>query len=103
MNQNSYFCSAVITNCNLSYANLSRAGLESCKLSGNRWTEANLSGTTLQGADLSRGEVSPEGWYQCQLQNADLRHCDLVGLDIRRVDVNPVAATRIAGAAWYRS
>ena len=39
-----YFCSAYITGCNLSYANLERQCLEKCDLYENKWVGTNLQG-----------------------------------------------------------
>ncbi|MGY3572354.1 Qnr family pentapeptide repeat protein [Vibrio paucivorans] len=85
-----YFCSAYISGCNLSYANLERLCLEKVELFENRWTEANLFGASFKGSDLSRGTFSPESWGQFNMQGCDLTHADLEGLDVRRVDLTGV-------------
>lgn len=63
-----YFCSAYITGCNLSYANLERLCIEKCDLFENRWIGANLYGASFKESDLSRGcfhkiagAISPSG------------------------------------------
>lgn len=87
---NTYFCSAYITNCDLSYANLERQKLEKCDLFENRWGGANLSGSSFKGSDLSRGEFTAEQWEQAQWNDANLSHVDLNGLDIRRITLTGV-------------
>lgn len=84
---NTYFCSAFITNCDLSYANLENQKLEKCDLFENRWRGANLSGTSFEGSDLSRGEFSEEHWQQAHFQQCNLSHIELNGLDIRTVNI----------------
>lgn len=86
-----YFCSAYITGCNLSYANLEDQRLEKCELFENRWNGANMVGASLQGSDLSRGEFSPEIWGQFALEGCNLEHVDLTGLDPRRVNLQGVS------------
>lgn len=85
-----YFCSAFITGCNLSYANLERLVLEKCELFENRWIGANLMGASLKESDLSRGVFSADAWSQFHFQGTDLCHVDLEGLDPRRVDLTGV-------------
>ncbi|PKG85149.1 Qnr family pentapeptide repeat protein [Colwellia sp. 75C3] len=85
-----YFCSAYITDCNLSYANLSGVRIEKCDLFENRWNGANLRGASLIGSDLSRGEFSEDAWEQFQMQDCDLTHIELNGLNIRRVKLDGV-------------
>ncbi|EIV8466630.1 Qnr family pentapeptide repeat protein [Vibrio vulnificus] len=83
-----YFCSAYITGCNLNYSNFERAMLEKCDLFENRWRGANLSGASLKGSDLSRGEFSPEQWGSFIVEECDLTHIELDGLDVRRVSLH---------------
>ncbi|MGV2986568.1 Qnr family pentapeptide repeat protein [Vibrio sp. E150_011] len=85
-----YFCSAYITDCNLSYTNLERAVIEKCDLFENRWIGANLQGSSFKGSDLSRGVFSADSWSQFRFQDANLCHVDLEGLDPRRVDLSGV-------------
>ncbi len=44
-------------------------------------------GASFKGADLSRGEFSPEQWGSFNIEESDLTHVDLEGLDIRRVSL----------------
>jgi fluoroquinolone resistance protein len=85
-----YFCSAYITDCNLSYTNFERQRLEKCDLFENRWIGANLQGASFKGSDLSRSEFSEECWGQFDMQDSDLRHTELNGLDPRRVALKGV-------------
>nr|WP_146147203.1 Qnr family pentapeptide repeat protein [Photobacterium aphoticum] len=85
-----FFCSAYISDCNLSYTNLENQQLEECELFENRWNGANLQGATLKGADLSRGEFSPEQWGQFAMEGCNLCHVDLTGLDPRLVPLKGV-------------
>jgi len=85
-----YFCSAFITDCNLSYANFSGVRIEKCDLFENRWNGANLQGTSLVGSDLSRSEFSEDAWEQFQMQGCDLTHIELNGLNVRRVKLDGV-------------
>ncbi|MBY7877694.1 Qnr family pentapeptide repeat protein [Vibrio fluvialis] len=85
-----YFCSAYITGCNLSYANLERQCLEKCDLFENRWIGANLHGVSFKESDLSRGSFSEDCWEQARFQGCDLTHIELTGLDPRRVDLTGV-------------
>lgn len=85
-----YFCSVYITGCNLSYANFERLCIEKCDLFENKWNGANLQGTSLKGSDLSRGSFSEDAWGQFRMQDANLCHCELEGLDPRRVDLTGV-------------
>jgi fluoroquinolone resistance protein len=87
---NTFFCSAYISRCNLSYANFENQRLEKCELFENKWNGANLLGATFKGSDLSRGEFSPEAWGQFDMTECNLCHVDLTGLDIRRVSVAKV-------------
>ncbi|WP_135715805.1 Qnr family pentapeptide repeat protein, partial [Klebsiella pneumoniae] len=57
-----WFCSAYITNTNLSYANFSKVVLEKCELWENRWIGAQVLGATFSGSDLSGGEFSTFDW-----------------------------------------
>ncbi|MDF5565674.1 Qnr family pentapeptide repeat protein, partial [Vibrio parahaemolyticus] len=57
-----YFCSAFITGCNLSYANMERVCLEKCELFENRWIGTHLAGASLKESDLSRGVFSEDVW-----------------------------------------
>lgn len=82
-----FFCSAFITKCNLSYANLENAKLEKCELFENRWRGANLSGASFKGSDLSHGEFSGEVWRQGDFRETNLSHVDLSELDLRFVDI----------------
>nr|QBQ66362.1 Pentapeptide repeat protein QnrB family [Klebsiella pneumoniae] len=59
-----YFCSAFISGCNLSYANMERVCLEKCELFENRWIGTNLAGASLKESDLSRGVFSEDVWGQ---------------------------------------
>ncbi|PCI54754.1 MAG: fluoroquinolone resistance protein [Gammaproteobacteria bacterium] len=90
ISRQSYFCSAYITNCNLSYVNFSGARIEKCDLFENKWIGANLQGASLKGSDLSRSEFSEDVWEQFQMQGCDLTHIELNGLDIRRVGLDGV-------------
>lgn len=85
-----YFCSAFITGCNLSYANMEQLCLEKCELFENRWIGACLSGTSFKGSDLSRGVFSKEVWGQFSLQDTNLCHAELDGLDPRKVDTSGI-------------
>ncbi|OEE78452.1 Qnr family pentapeptide repeat protein [Vibrio genomosp. F6] len=85
-----YFCSAYITGCNLSYVNFEQQCIEKCDLFENRWTGANLQGASFKGSDLSRSEFSEECWGQFSMQNCDLTHTELYGLNIKRVDLSGV-------------
>ena len=86
----SYFCEAYLTGNNFSFANLASCLLERCELHGNRWQNANLSGTSLAGSDLRDGEFGQFDWQGVILSGCDLRGCDLPGLDLRRVDLSGV-------------
>lgn len=82
-----WFCSAFITQSNLSYADFSGATLEKCELWENRWVGANVAGANFNGSDLSGGDFSSLDW-----RSADFTHCDLTGselgdLDLRMVDL----------------
>ena len=88
--QRSFFCSLFITGCNLSYCNLQGMTIEKCDLFENKWSGANLVGASLQGSDLSRGVFSSDVWGDFNLQNCDLSHCELEGLDPRRVNLHGV-------------
>ncbi|ACH67167.1 pentapeptide repeat protein [Aliivibrio fischeri MJ11] len=90
INHQMYFCSAYITGCNLSYANLERLCIEKCDLFENKWNGANLQGASFKGSDLSRGSFSEDAWEQFKFQESDLCHCELGGLDPRRVDLTGV-------------
>ncbi|MHC6529311.1 Qnr family pentapeptide repeat protein [Vibrio proteolyticus] len=90
INHTMFFCSAFITGCNLAYTNFERVLLEKCDLFENRWNGANLSGANLKGSDLSRGEFSTEQWGSFNLEDCDLTHIELEGLDIRRVSLHGV-------------
>ncbi|MXR69207.1 Qnr family pentapeptide repeat protein [Shewanella sp. JBTF-M18] len=95
---NHYFCSAVITGCNLAYGNLSQLILEECELTDNRWRDANLTGASLRGSNLSGGEFSPELWGEFDLRGANLTRVDLEGLDPREVALEGVMID-----AWQQS
>ncbi len=88
--QNTYFCSAYITGCNLSYANLENQRLEKCDLFENRWNGTNLIGASLKGSDLTRCEFSEDIWGQFVIEECNLCHVDLTGLDPRRVNLKGV-------------
>ncbi len=88
--QKSYFCSAIITESNLAYANLDGLLLEECELTDNRWIGANLNGASMLGADLSGGEFSPDQWGSFDLRGANLTRIDLNGLDPRNVSLEGV-------------
>jgi len=90
ISRTSYFCSAYITGCNLSYANLAGVRIEKCDLFENRWRGANLQGASFQNSDLSRGEFSEDAWEQFHMQGCDLTHTELNGLNIRRVNLSGV-------------
>ncbi|RJK73841.1 fluoroquinolone resistance protein, partial [Klebsiella pneumoniae] len=84
-----WFCSAYITNTNLSYANFSKVVLEKCELWENRWM-----GTQVLGATFS-GQISPAASFDFRLASSKLTHCDLTNselgdLDIRGVDLQGV-------------
>ncbi|WP_295894007.1 Qnr family pentapeptide repeat protein [uncultured Vibrio sp.] len=87
ISNSAFFSSVYITGCNLTYSNFERALLEKCDLFENRWNGANLSGASFKGSDLSRGEFSPEQWGTFGMEQADLTHVELEGLDIRRVSM----------------
>ncbi|WP_087016928.1 Qnr family pentapeptide repeat protein [Thaumasiovibrio subtropicus] len=93
-----YFCSAFITGCNLSYADMERLCLEKCELFENRWIGTHLTGASLKGSDLSRGVFSEDVWGQFNLQDTNLCHAELDGLDPRRVDTSGVKI-----AAWQQA
>ena len=82
-----FFCIAYITGCNLAYTNFERALIEKCDLFENRWSGANLMGASFKGSDLSRGEFSKEQWGSFNIEESDLTHVDLEGLDVRRVSL----------------
>ncbi|OAN18145.1 fluoroquinolone resistance protein [Photobacterium jeanii] len=90
ISHSSYFCSAYITGCNLSYANLEDQRLEKCDLFENRWTGASLFGASFKGSDLSRSEFSEDCWGQFNIEGCDLSHSELYGLDPRRVNLHGV-------------
>lgn len=85
-----YFCSAYVTGCNLSYANLERVCIEKCDLFENRWIGANLYGASFKESDLSRGVFSEDCWGQFSMQGCNLSHTELQGLDPRKVDLSGV-------------
>ena len=87
ISQKMYFCSAYITDCNLSYANFERQCIEKCDLFENKWIGANLLSASLKGSDLSRGVFSADVWEDFNLQECNLSHCELDGLDPRRVNL----------------
>ncbi|HHU2838153.1 TPA: pentapeptide repeat-containing protein, partial [Escherichia coli] len=92
-----YFCSAFISGCNLSYANMERVCLEKCELFENRWIGTNLAGGSLKESDLSRGVFSEDVWGEFSLQGANLCHAELDGLDPRKVDTSGIKI-----AAWQQ-
>ncbi|HEN1171659.1 TPA: Qnr family pentapeptide repeat protein, partial [Klebsiella pneumoniae] len=85
-----WFCSAYITNTNLSYANFSKVVLEKCELWENRWMGAQVLGATFSGSDLSGGEFSTFDWRAANFTHCDLTNSELGDLDIRRVDLQGV-------------
>ncbi len=98
ISHNVYFCSAYITGCNLSYANMERLCIEKCELFENRWIGTNLQGTSLQGSDLSNGEFSADIWGDFRIRDCDLSDCDLAGLNPARVDMHGVKI-----ASWQQA
>ncbi|WP_281223405.1 Qnr family pentapeptide repeat protein [Photobacterium sanguinicancri] len=90
ISHSSYFCSAYITGCNLAYTNFERQCIEKCDLFENRWNGANLLGASFKGSDLSRSEFSEDSWGQFNMENCDLSHTELYGLDPRRVNLHGV-------------
>lgn len=88
--QRSFFCSAYITKCNLSYCNFSDIILEKCLLTENRWQGALLTGANFSGSDLSGGEFDQVDWQSANFTHCDLTQSALPGLDIRRVDLEGV-------------
>ena len=85
-----WFCSAYITNTNLSYANFSKVVLEKCELWENRWMGAQVLGATFSGSDLSGGEFSTFDWRAANFTHCDLTNSELGDLDIRGVDLQGV-------------
>ncbi len=94
ISRQAYFCVAYITSCNLSYANFAGVRLEKCDLFENKWIGANLQGASLKGSDLSRSEFSEDVWEQFQMQDCDLTHTELNGLNVRRVKIDGVKICR---------
>ena len=86
----SFFCSAYITESNLSSANLESAKLEKCELMDNRWRGANLLGASMKGSDLSGGEFSQSQWGTFELEGCNLCRVELDGLDPRNVKLEGV-------------
>ncbi|KPA91718.1 putative low-complexity protein [Pseudomonas asplenii] len=84
----SWFCQAIITDCNLSYANFSKVVLEKCELWGNRWVGTNIKGASFKGSDLSGGEFNSFEWECADFRGCDLRSSDLGALDVRRVNLD---------------
>ena len=85
-----WFCSAYITNTNLSYANFSKVVLEKCELWENRWMGTQVLGATFSGSDLSGGEFSTFDWRAANFTHCDLTNSELGDLDIRGVDLQGV-------------
>ncbi|ECC5460655.1 Qnr family pentapeptide repeat protein, partial [Salmonella enterica] len=85
-----WFCSAYITNTNLSYANFSKVVLEKCELWENRWMGTQVLGATFSGSDLSGGEFSTFYWRAANFTHCDLTNSELGDLDIRGVDLQGV-------------
>ncbi|CNH68173.1 Qnr family pentapeptide repeat protein [Yersinia pekkanenii] len=83
----SWFCSAYITNNNLSYANFSKVVLEKCELWENRWVGTHVLGATFSGSDLSGGEFSSFDWSSANFTHCDLTNSAVGELDIRRTDL----------------
>ncbi|WP_254574378.1 Qnr family pentapeptide repeat protein [Stenotrophomonas acidaminiphila] len=86
----SWFCSAVIRQSNLAYADFSGVTLEKCELPDNRWTGASVAGASFSGSDMSGGD-----FYSLDWRSANFTHCDLSGselgdLDLRVVDLEGV-------------
>ena len=71
---------------------------EKCELFENNWSNANLSGASLMGSDLSRGTFSRDCWQQVNLRGCDLTFADLDGLDPRRVNLEGVKICAATGA-----
>ena len=85
-----WFCSAYITNTNLSYANFSKVVLEKCELWENRWMGTQVLGATFSGSDLSGGEFSSFDWRAANFTHCDLTNSELGDLDVRGVDLQGV-------------
>ncbi|MGX9721446.1 Qnr family pentapeptide repeat protein [Stenotrophomonas acidaminiphila] len=79
------FCSAIIRQSNLSYADFSGVTLEKCELPDNRWVGANVAGASFSGSDLSGGDFSSLDW-----RSADFTHCDLTGSELGELDLRVV-------------
>ena len=102
-----WFCSAYITNTNLSYANFSKAVLEKCELWENRWMGTQVLGATLSGSDLSGGEFSSFDWRtanftHCDLTNSELGDLDIRGVDLQGVKLDSYQAALLMERAWHR-
>ena len=96
----SWFCSAVIRQSNLAYADFSGVTLEKCELPDNRWTGANVAGASFSGSDLSGGDFSALDWRSADFTHCDLTASELGDLDLRVVDLDWSAGKpeRIAGS-----
>jgi len=85
--ERSWFCSAVIRQSNLAYADFSGVTLEKCALPDNRWTGANVAGASFSGSDLSGGDFSALDWRSADFTHCDLTASELGDLDLRVVDL----------------
>ncbi|MBK0000461.1 Qnr family pentapeptide repeat protein [Erwinia sp. S38] len=86
----SWFCSAIITGSNLSYANLSKTILEKCELKDNRWLGVVARGATFSGSDLSGGEFASFDWASVNVTHCDLSGAELGDLDLREMNLEGV-------------
>lgn len=84
------FAALTLTDCNLSYANLSNTFLVGCKLANNRMTECLLDFADLSDADLSNSELFNVSARNCKLQGADLRGTQFNNLDLKSLDLEGV-------------
>ena len=90
----SWFCSAIISGSNLSYANFTRVILEKCELQNNRWLGVVAPGATFSGSDLSGGEFASFDWSVVNVTQCDLCEAELGDLDVRRQDLEGVKLDR---------
>jgi len=90
INKRSYFCSAFISQCNLSYSNFSKALLEKCELQENRWNGAQWLSASFSGSDLSGGEFHQVDWQAANFTHCDLTNAELGGLDLRHTNLEGV-------------
>jgi fluoroquinolone resistance protein len=77
----------VITDCNLSFANLAHNFLKEATLTNNRMLECCLDYCDLRDADLSGSELHGISSVGVSLAGADLRGADFSQLDPRQVDL----------------